>query len=868
MKNVHCRLVVLGPAVVLIAAGCSEGGGDGYSASKLPLDVAPAAAPAVEFPCIGAFIPEQGGDISLTVPAPRFGEARLFFRIGGGEWRKAAFLERMPGDGVSSAFVWHTLQDPPLAGRRVADVSFYLKAQEGSTEIAGPLVIDNSIIPAIAGMRALAPWGVIDVVVEVDGDPDEPFRVELAFSTGGGMPACASARTPNPAQGDGFREIVIAWDSAFDVPASRNGRVEVVLRAAVCGGRFDEALGVRELALVIDNRELVPGEFYATADMQVPRFEHRAVTLDDGTVLVAGGTDDRCLTSIDRCEVFDQARFETPEPPSFAGGWIDTDFEGEDIRLAGGGRIFHTLDATPGGGVLVAGGIEDGQDGRLAARGELFDPRTRTVRAIDAPMAYPRFHHTTAALPDGRIALFGGRIAATIPDPDAPLQSLRTYPTTNSIEVYDPSAPSADGRGAFVPLVDARGLPVRLPDAPGRALHATVRIAGADQVLGNTGDLYVHAGGLYTRSAELAPETVLRRMSGGRTHLKTTLDVYDSGRQVCFVGPGVFLEEPRAHGVAAENLGWHDDRTHDGYLGPANTFIVFGGSDDALPTVGQWLTEGFAATYSGVGPGGGISFVRTDPLDWETVTSVVVWTLHATLDADLLADVLAVLATPFGAVEERRIGKYFAAEIAGGAADAPINRVHAPALRLVRRIAAADGERTIGTVFTCGGGFFYAAGAQVENYDGVPIAAGELFNPCYNLINAFFVPRRAPYDLGTVRDYWSEAANVPLPLPGNPGTHPHPSGLEGAWLLTDGNMAGGTFASHQLIAGAAAPDDERRVRTLPVGRAWHTLSALPGGNGRLGDADDRVLIAGGGRGVESWGGAPVTPSAVIYVPRE
>ena len=58
------------------------------------------------------------------------------------------------------------------------------------------------------------------------------------------------------------------------------------------------------------------------------------------------------------------------------------------------------------------------------------------------------------------------------------------------------------------------------------------------------------------------------------------------------------------------------------------------------------------------------------------------------------------------------------------------------------------------------------------------------------------------------------------------------------------------------------------MRTLPAGRAWHTLSALPDANRRLGDPDDRVLIAGGGRGVEAWGGAPVTPSAVIYVPSE
>ncbi|HNR98026.1 MAG TPA: hypothetical protein PKX48_01490 [Planctomycetota bacterium] len=870
MKNARCWLAVFGAAAVLIAAGCGGGDSDDYTAAKLPLDVAPPSVPAIDFPCSGAFVPEQGGDILLMVPALWFSGAKLRFRAGGGEWNEAAVLERLPSVGASSAFIWHTALDPLLAGRRVADVSFQIKAVEASTEIVGPIAIDNSLIPTIREMRALAPWGVIDVVVDIEGDPNEPFTVELAFSAAGGAPACASARTPNPASGVGSREIVIAWDSALDVPASRNGRVAVVLRAAVRGGRFDDILGAREIEIEIDNRELPPGEFYAAAEMRFPRFEHRAVTLDDGTVLVAGGTDDRCLTSIDRCEVFDQERFETPEPPSFMGGWIDTDFEGEDIRLAGGGRIFHTLDALPEGGVLAAGGVEDGQSGRPAARGELFDPHTRRLSVIDAPPAFPRFHHTTAVLPDGRIALFGGRIAVTIqyPDPSDP-QRLREevrYPTTGSIEVYDPAAPSLDGRGAFVPLLGAGGLPAALPGAPGRALHATVRIAGADLRLGNDNDLYVHAGGLRSRSAELSPETVLRRMSGGRTQLMATLDVYDAGRQVCFVGPGVFLEEPRAHDVAAENLGWHGDRTHDGFLGQSNTFIVFGGSDDNLPTVGRWLTEGFAATYSGAGPGGGVSFVRTDPWDWEI--SVVVARLRAALDAGLLAEVQAVLATPYGTVEEERIGKYFAAEILGGGGDAPINRVHAPALRLVRRIATEAGDRTIGTIFTCGGGFFYAEGTQVEKYDGVPVAAGELFNPAYNLINAFFDPPRKPYDLGTVRDYWSEAAADPRPLPNEPRTHRHPSGLEGAWLLTDGNLAGDTFAAHQLIAGANASDEERRVRTLPAGRAWHTLSALPGANRRLGDPDDRVLIAGGGRGVEAWGGAPVTPSAVIYVPSE
>ena len=114
VKNARCWLAVFGAAAVLIAAGCGGGDSDDYTAAKLPLDVAPPSVPAIDFPCSGAFVPEQGGDILLMVPALWFSGAKLRFRAGGGEWNEAAVLERLPSVGASSAFIWHTALDLSL----------------------------------------------------------------------------------------------------------------------------------------------------------------------------------------------------------------------------------------------------------------------------------------------------------------------------------------------------------------------------------------------------------------------------------------------------------------------------------------------------------------------------------------------------------------------------------------------------------------------------------------------------------------------------------------------------------------------------------------------------------------------------------
>jgi hypothetical protein len=601
--------------------------------------------------------------------------------------------------------------------------------------------------------------------------------------------------------------------------------------------------------------ELEAGYFYRTSEMMTPRYEHQAVTLDDGTAFIVSGTDERCFSSIDSCELFDQRILVEPEPASKSGGWIDTDFEGEDLRLEGGGRVFHTVTRATEGNVIVIGGAPDGVLGEAYPHPELYSRHTRKFQVLSATLGAPRFHHTAVAVTEGEIYLFGGQVSmkATIVDPQYPpndprfIREINTFPSTNSIEIYDASLPSDDGKGDFTPLKGGDKAVVKLPGNYGRGLHATVRLAGSDNILGNAGDVYLCVAGIQTLSPINAPVMKLRRTQQGQSQLQRTIDVYDGAAKTCFIAPGTFLEAPCAHGVNADNLGWHSNRTYDGYLGQSNTFLISGGSDDSLPTTGRYLSEGFAATFSGLGPGGGISLLGLSPPN--TTVGDIAAALNLTTD---FADV------------DVRYGKYFASETA--ADTGVINRVHTNTVKVLRRVYTDYGQQSLGMLFTGAGGFFYVVmGAQIEVYDGSPVAAGEYFDPNFSVINGLFNPQSTPYDLMTLRKYWHIKNGVALPSPNSPGVHPNPSGIDGSWLITDGYVPGDGFEGYQPLSDTLN-DDDRIVRFMERGRAWHTVSPLPGMDGVMDNEDDRMLFAGGGDSVLTYGGMPVVPSAVIYVP--
>ena len=163
--------------------------------------------------------------------------------------------------------------------------------------------------------------------------------------------------------------------------------------------------------------------FRRVPDMVVPRGDHIAQALPNGTVLLAGGS----IFSTS-AELFD------PETETF--------------RLATGAmndiRIFARAIALPSGKVLITGGALKHGFGKPLADGEIYDPLTETFTAIGAGADNPpRSDHRMALLPDGSVALVGGstneydslmtdrvdvlRIAG---EPAGPLPSLDSAPST------------------------------------------------------------------------------------------------------------------------------------------------------------------------------------------------------------------------------------------------------------------------------------------------------------------------------------------------------------------------------------------------------------------------------------------------------
>lgn len=168
--------------------------------------------------------------------------------------------------------------------------------------------------------------------------------------------------------------------------------------------------------------------------MTVPRVGHVAVRLRDGTVLVAGGWDERGTTAA--AELYDprRGRFEpagrmtTPRGGATAtllrdgrvlvlggtaggGGTLRSAelFEPAARRFVATGSLStprgsHAAAALPGGRVLVAGGSSGG---RVLASTELFDPRTGRFRP-GPRMTLPRHKHGLATLRNGSVLVVGG----------------------------------------------------------------------------------------------------------------------------------------------------------------------------------------------------------------------------------------------------------------------------------------------------------------------------------------------------------------------------------------------------------------------------------------------------------------------------
>ena len=184
-------------------------------------------------------------------------------------------------------------------------------------------------------------------------------------------------------------EIYDPATGAFRLTSSlnqhRSGHAAVVLpdrRVVIVGGNQTTTPGFGICLGSVELYDPDAGKFDPTAEMQFCRSGPRAVILNNGGVLISGG-------SGNKAELFN------PETGTFSAAG--------DMTTV---RSSHTATLLPDGQVLLAGGSTD--TGPVVTNSaELYDPDSGTFRPTTS-MNSPRQQHTATLLPDGQVLVIGG----------------------------------------------------------------------------------------------------------------------------------------------------------------------------------------------------------------------------------------------------------------------------------------------------------------------------------------------------------------------------------------------------------------------------------------------------------------------------
>lgn len=303
----------------------------------------------------------------------------------------------------------------------------------------------------------------------------------------GSSGAPSAGPSPKLAYGNG------TWIGTDPLPVARWATASVLLhdgRIMVVGG----ATGTSSFDAVASATIFDPssGHWSAVTDMLQPRAYAMAVTLADGSVLVAGGS--RNGQPLDTAELYNPdngtwvatGRLNLPRTQGTltllgdgrvlaagggiegAPGWSSTaSAEIFDPKLGtwtimppmSVARARHTATLLADGEVLVAGGATTyhGETGSVTATAEMFDPRSNSWRAA-APMSEPRYVAGAVLLNDGRVLVAGGWYSTSNSDP-----------SHDTAEIYDPATNRWAATGSLTSGRAEYSL-VRLPD--GRVLAA------------------------------------------------------------------------------------------------------------------------------------------------------------------------------------------------------------------------------------------------------------------------------------------------------------------------------------------------------------------------------------------------------------
>jgi WD40 repeat protein len=216
----------------------------------------------------------------------------------------------------------------------------------------------------------------------------------------------AVAPSPNAAATPGRGRFALTGSMSV----ARGGHTATLLqdgRVLVAGGSWDGSAELYDPAT---------GAFGPTGRLNAIRTAGATATLlPDGRVLVAGGSDDSAAQQpLASAELYD------PRTGTFMPtGSMAKARSGQSATLLSDGRV------------LIAGGFDSA--GGVLSSAELYDPMTGMFTPT-GPMARARSEQTATLLRDGRVLLVGGSNGLTVPDSAA-----------SSAELYEP------GTGKFVP---------------------------------------------------------------------------------------------------------------------------------------------------------------------------------------------------------------------------------------------------------------------------------------------------------------------------------------------------------------------------------------------------------------------------------
>ena len=614
--------------------------------------------------------------------------------------------------------------------------------------------------------------------------------------------------------------VILAASGGCDIGTPyAGGGIAGLLQSAPALDEFDE------------NNNYIP--YKQTGEMNIPRYLHGGMTHSGGLAYVFGGSDERGLSALDSIEFYDQSTLDEDSPvvESETGVWIDTDIEGNPIAMIEGSRILHTVTELTNGEFIIIGGTDNMGQATPKAQAEKFDPNTRQSTPIVEPMQRPRFRHKVTRLPNGELLITGGQIQVdvTIAVPGGGGQGGGVvdqqeprFPSTNIVEVFSPNSNEFD---ILMSRSSAAGA-ATMAGARGRSGHAVARIAGIDQIYQGGDDIYLLAGGMETLSAAsgFAPGDKFPGAVGrGEADGKTSIEVYDPGLGAFILISSVKLNTPRVNTPYAVNLGQFNDYTPDGVQGMGNAILITHGNSDGNCPETPLLDQVFIAYFQpGGGPANGLRFFEAKDDQYLTQIQHMEYSAGPPLRGDQVA----------------RCGT---------------NPVAMP--RKVDDAIHPLTEKQARIFSLAGSDIFVTPTGCAENLSSNAMLAGCVFDPFFN-VGLALTNNGSPTDLGRERDRTGQVNYL---------------GLVGAWFTID-SAVGRTvldpltenFVGTMDFWGNSPPT--RWAQNRGRERTYVTCLKIGGVNGIVGDYDDRILLAGGGRSYGAAGGEPTSPSAEIFLP--